>query len=228
MHFKFRAFRAVDDLETSLKYKEAHQNVLKEYGITNVTSNREDWIADPNIYCVVAELFPGMEIVGGVRIQVSVPEILLPVERAIGRMDQRIFDVVAEFRKNGGVGELCALWNSKQIAGLGISLLLIRAAISISDKLKIKTLMCICADYTIQMFQQVGFKINDSLGLNGSFPYPNQTYVARVLGILNPKTLETAEPYDKERIESLRSDPLQTFNEKGTSGNINIQYMLKT
>jgi hypothetical protein len=225
MRLNFKAFRAINELEMCLKYKEEHQNVLRDYGITNITTNNDEWMY-PNIYCVVALSEDNTKILGGVRAQISDIDTPLPVEQAIGKMDNKIHKIVSDFRNNGGVGELCALWNAKAIAGMGISVLLTRAGIAISNQLEIKTLMGICADYTLKMFQQVGFVVDNSLGTNGEFPYPNATYTARVLGIMNAASLETAHKYDKDRMSSMRSNPIQIFVEKEAKKEIEINYNL--
>jgi len=221
----FKAFRAVDDLETCKEYLEGHVSVLRDYGITNITSNTNEWMFHPKMYCVVA-INSNNELVGGIRVQVADGVTPLPVERAIGKMDAGIFDVVKNYHENGGVGELCALWISKKVAGLGISVLLTRAGISITNQLEIKTLVGICADYTLKMFKQVGFQVDNTLGSNGEFPYPNSTYVARVLGIMNAESLESAAEYDKERMRSLRLMPVQQHLEKETSETILVEYNL--
>lgn len=223
----FKAFRAIDEPAICEQYKNGHVSVLIDYGITNITTNSDDWMRNPNMYCIIAIDEEGQEIVGGIRVQVSDEATLLPVEKAVGRMDDRIFNIVKNFREDGGVGELCALWNAKKIAGLGISILLTRSGISITDQLGIKTMVGICADYTLKMFKQVGFVVDHSLGDNGEFAYPNDTYVARVLGIMNASTLDTAQDYDKERMRSLRNQPEQTTSEKGTRQDVKVKYELK-
>ena len=222
----FRAFRAINEPETCQIYLEGHVNVLKDYGITNVTSNNNEWMHNPNIYCVVAESLPNNEIVGGIRIQLSDENNLLPVEKAIGEMDPRIFDIVKDYRNNGGVGELSGLWNAKKVSGIGLSLLLTRASISTANQLNFTTMIGICAEYTLSMFRRVGFVVNNNLGLQGEFPYPNANYIARVLGIMNASTLETAEEIDKMRMRSLRENPVQTTLEQGAKDPIEIEYNL--
>lgn len=133
MELEFNAFRAVEDYETCVLFKEGHQNVLRDYGITNITTNNDSWMYNPNIYCIVAQTSVDKKVLGGIRIQISDENNLLPVEAAIGKMDGRIYDLVKDFRNKGGVGELCALWNAKVIAGMGISILLTRAGISATN-----------------------------------------------------------------------------------------------
>ena len=222
----FRAFRAIDAPLTCQGYRDGHIDVLKDYGITNITTNNDAWFINPNVYGVVAELLPERKIVGGIRVQISDENTPLPVENAIGKMDPRIYEIVKNLRNDGGVGELCGLWNAKVISGIGTSILLTRAGISITSQLKFKTLMGICAEYTLTMFRNVGFVVNGSLGLKGEFPYPNEKYIARVLGIMNANTLATANEYDKIRMKSLRENPLQTAIEKGSKQEIVVEYNL--
>lgn len=226
MKIKIRAFRAINEYETCVKYKEGHVAVLKDYGISNVTSSKDQWINNPNMYCVIAETINEGEMVGGIRVQVSDLQFPLPVETAVGKMDRRIYAIVEKYRNKGGVGELCGLWNSKKMAGYGISVLLVRAGISITNQLKFKTMVGICAQYSLQMFQNVGFVIDKSLGTNGDFPYPNDTYKANVLGILNSETLNTASEYDKARMLSIRKEPTQWCMEKGPKGEVEVNYNL--
>jgi hypothetical protein len=224
MKLKFRAFRAIDDNETCLRYVEGHVNILKDYGVTNVTSSKNEWIYNPSIYCVIAESESG-ELLGGIKVQKADGIHPLPVELAIGEMDGRIYDIVKQYTMEG-TGELCGLWNSKTVAGYGISVLLVRAGISIINQLKFTTLMGICGGYTLEMFRKVGFVVDKSLGIDGEFVYPNENYIAWVLGILNAKTLETADPVDKERMLDLRLNPIQNTKEAGPRGGLEVEYNL--
>ena len=224
---KLRAFRAVDEISTCQKYVEGHTVVLNDYGVTNVTSRTPVWINNPHVYVVVAEETDTGEIVGGIRVQIADGVLPLPIETAIGHMDKKVLDIVSYYRENGGVGELCGLWNSKSVAGKGISMILTRASIAIITQLRFRTLMGICADYTLPMFTQVGFVIDDSMGINGEFAYPNPNYITRVLGILNAETLETAYPYDKERMLSLRQNFAQLRTEEGPKSVYEVQYQLE-
>lgn len=223
MNLKFRAFRAVNEYETSRLYLNGHVKVLHDYGIQNITSSNASWMSNPNVYCVIAEL--DGEIIGGIRVQIADGINPLPVELAVGDMDKRIYEKVKAFAKEGA-GELCGLWNAKKVAGMGVSMLLVRAGISIINQLNFKTLMGICGDYTLEMFNKVGFVIDKSLGNNGEFVYPKSDLIARVLGILNAETLESAHSYDKERMLDLRNNPVQYTEEQGSKGILKVDYNL--
>jgi hypothetical protein len=175
---------------------------------------------------VIAEKEDGT-IVGGVRVQVADGIHMLPVELAVGKMDPKVHEIVQSYY-NDGVGELCALWNAKEVAGMGLSIIIVRAGISILNQIKCSTLVGICAEYTLKMFKKVGFVVDTSLGNQGEFVYPNENYIARVLGILNAKDLSTAEDFDREKMLDLRNNPLQTCVETGLNGiQIEINYALR-
>lgn len=226
MYLRFKAFRAIDDLNTCLKFVEGHRNVLKDYGITNITTNSEEWMGQPDIYCLVAEESRTGEIIGGARLHLSTLGRPLPVELAVGRMDESIFSLVNHSRVNGGIGEFCALWNAKRVAGAGISLLLVRAGVALAWQLNIRSLISICAEYTLRLFQRTGFVINERLGDGGVFPYPNETYKARVMQLADTSTLGDATGADRERIMALRANLQQEAVEEGTIGQVTVRYEL--
>ena len=224
MKIKIRAYKASDNLGLCEKFLYGHKQVLINYGITNITTNNDDWMKWDSVYCVIAEKENGT-IVSGIRIHLADGKNLLPVEKAIGKIDPKIHDIVKHYFDKG-IGELCALWNAKEVAGMGLSILLVRAGISAANQLKCQILLGIGADYTLKMFNKVGFVVNNSLGNNGEFIYPNENYVARVLGILNAKDLATAEKFDRDRMFDLRKNPVQNCNEMGSKHQIEIQYNL--
>ena len=227
MKLSFRSFRAVDEPDTCKQYVEAHVRQLTEYGITKITSNNNEWMNNPDVYGVVAELQSTKQMVGGIRLQIANGKQPLPVEEAIGHLDPKIHDIVAE-RMSTGIGELCGLWISKNVAGKGVSMLLTRAGISINNQLRCEILLGICAQYTLKMFNDVGFVIDRSLGNKGDFVYPNENYIAWVLGILNATTLETASEYNRKMILDLREKPIQKRIEKGNEGEgtVEVSYNL--
>lgn len=224
--FKFKIFHAKSNPELCKLYAEGHVKVLKDYGITNITSNNSEWMTIDTIYGIVVYNEEGV-MVGGIRVQMANGINQLPVEKAIGHLDPNIHSIIKGFIPNG-VGELSALWNAKEVAGLGLSLLLSRAGIAMSNQFGCNIMVGICADYTMEMFRRVGFVVNKGLGNEGSFVYPNENYVARVLGILNANDLATADEFDRERMLSLRENPQQTTIEFGTKNvELKIDYDLK-
>lgn len=225
MVLNFKAFQAIKNRALAEKYLEGHGSVLKDYGITNITSNNRTWMDNPGIYCVVAQNEQG-GLEGGIRVQLADGINPLPVEKAIGHIDERIYTVVSDYQDQGA-GELSALWNSKAVAGMGISVFLTRAGISITNQISCNVLLGICGDYTLKMFNNVGFVVDTSLGDEGEFMYPKEDFIARVLGILNAKNLQTAAEEDRRRMLELRLSPVQEYAEKGPKGEVKIRYDLR-
>jgi hypothetical protein len=220
-----RAFRAIDRPDICELFLKGHVKVLTDYGITNITTNNRKWISMPNVYVVVALNEDRSEVIGGVRIHLADGKEKLPLEKAIGKMDERVYAIIKK-HIDTGTGELCGLWNSKEVSGYGISLILIRAGISIVNQVSLSSLFTICADYTMPMVKKVGFTVEDSIGNHGEFIYPNENYIARVLKRINAITLELAEEHDRNRIFSLRVHPIQVFTEFGQKGGVVADYNL--
>ena len=104
--------------------------------------------------------------------------------------------------------------------------LLVRAAIASSSQLDFLTMIGICGENTMQMFRNVGFLIENSLGKNGGFPYPSEELTAHVVGILNAVSLETALSYDKEIMTYLRKNTSTSRIESNNDFISNISYNL--
>ncbi len=223
--YKIFAFRAVDEPFLCQQYIKGHVKVLTDYGISNITSNNNTWINNPNIYClgIYSKL---NELLGGIRIQIADGIHPLPVEEAVGYMDNKVYEIVTHHAINGGVGELSGLWVNNSLKGLGLGPYLIRASIASSNQLKFQTMIGICAGYSLRMFKNVGFTIDNSLGKSGNFNYPNDNYIAHVVGILNAINLKNASKYDKEIILSLRKNPQKKRIEIDTGVNVHINYDL--
>lgn len=227
--YKIFAFRAVDEKELCNQYVAGHINVLTDYGITNITSNNDTWINNEHIYCIGLKEEKGGDLLGGIRIQLADGIEPLPVENAIGYLDNNIYSLVENYAINGKVGELSGLWVNNRLKGLGFGPHLVRAAIASSNQLNFKTLIGICARYSLKMFNDVGFVIDESLGNQGNFHYPNKNYIAHVVGILNAITLQSANNYDKKIMTSLRDNVVQSrnqiyANDKVYQINYNIKY----
>lgn len=218
-----RAFKAIDEPDTCQEFINGHVNVLKAYGINSLISANGAWFSNPNVYCVIAEV--NKKLVGGVRMHKVAENYPLPAEDSLSYADKNIHDVIKKHAKLGA-GEACGLWNSKEVAGIGIGFLLSKAIIIISDQLELERAFALSSDHTTGMFRLIGFRVIRSLGKNGDFDYPTPKYVSRLL-VVNAKTLSYASPYNKQNMFSLRKNPVQTLKEQGTKGLLDICYNLK-
>jgi hypothetical protein len=121
-------------------------------------------------------------------------------------MDPGIFDLVWNFSQQG-TGELCGLWNSREIAGYGIgSIFLIRTAVAISYQIGIQSLFALCAPYTIPPGVAVGMEIETSIGNDGTFYYPKLDLLATTMILKDVPTLNKAYEEDKNAIIKIRED----------------------
>lgn len=220
------AFRAVDEPELCEQYIKGHIKILTDYGITNITSNNNAWTNNPNIYCLGLKNNKD-ELLGGIRIQLANGIQPLPIEDAIGYLDKSIYKIINYYAENGGIGELSGLWVDNRLKGLGIGWYMVRAAIASSNQLGFKTMIGICGDVTLRMFNNVGFRTERKLGENGQFYYPNEELIAHAVGILDAITLENAVEYDRRIMKNLRLNIIQTRTEIDTGKNVLIQYKLK-
>ena len=225
-----RAFRAINDLETCEKYAEGHARVLSAINI-KVKSSERDWFCNPGVYGIIVESEDGTQVYGGAKIQIKTDDFPLPLEDAIGKLDPRIFDLVKQYQEKG-TAEICGLWNSREIAGLGVgSSLLVRACVArvgvaISEKLNIDTLFALCASYTLPTAVKAGFLIETSVGENGEFPYPKDRYKAIVAIHKDLNNLTSADELERNAIVSLRQNPIQEKMEKGPKGEVYVKYDL--
>lgn len=222
----FRALRAYDEPETCLKFIEGHKKVLESYGITMITSNNSKWIYHKNTYIILAEDSNDHKALGGVKIQISDNELLLPIVDAVAKIDPRIYKAV-DSSNNKIIAEACGMWNSKEIAGYGYSFYMLRAAIALAYQLGVDRLYALAAPVTVKMCQNAGFIIERDLGKNGFFDYPKLNLVATAMVIKDLRLLDNASEQDKEYIIDLMDNPIQQIKSNGPKGEIIIDYKLK-
>lgn len=202
---RLRAFRAIDDPETCARFVEGHTNVLTNIGVTKVTSSKHTWINNPAAFVMVVESMDAKQVFGGARVHVAGGSELLPIEEATSAIDPKVFDLVWNFAKHG-TGEVCGLWNSREIAGYGIgSIFLVRTAIAISTQMGLQSLFALCAPYTIAPAQAVGMEIETSIGNNGTFYYPKLDLIATAMLLKDVPVLSNASEEDKNAIMKIRS-----------------------
>ncbi len=221
---KIRAFRAVDDQEACLKFIEGHRRLLEiHFGVAKVTSSSQDWVKSESTIVIIVEDESGEKVYGGARVQMVDGKIQLPIEHALGHYDSKIFEFVKP-----GCAEICGMWNSMEVAGMGIgSLILCRVCVSIVNQLPIDKIYVLCAPVTTRMGKRVGAVVEESLGDKGIFFYPKDDFVATAMAILDVDVLEHAEEKERENIFELRENPNQLKIEKGPKGEFEVLYQLE-
>jgi hypothetical protein len=229
--FKIRVFKATEDPSSTEKYFMGHRNVLKSYGVDEIIAPDTSWFSNPNVYVIIVESIDGSKVYGGAKIQIKVPNEMLPMENALVKIKPEICALVNE-QSDNGTAEFCGLWNSREVAGWGIgSIFLVRvgvarAGIAISEKLKINSLFALCASYTLPIAIKTGFKQHTALDNGQGFPYPTNEFRAYIALLEDTSTLKNALIEEREQIFDLRSHPHQTRTEKGPKGETEILYDL--
>ncbi|MHB1922539.1 MAG: hypothetical protein ACYCOO_09920 [Chitinophagaceae bacterium] len=225
---KIRAFRAIDDPSACEKFIEGHMRVLKIFGIEMITSAKNKWMENPAVFVISVETLDGEKMFGGARVQAANGIYPLPLEDAAGGMDPNIFKMVKHCSHNG-TGELCGLWNSKEVAGLGIgSLFASRAAVIIAEQIGLQSMFSLCAPATVRFSEWIGSRIETSLGNNGTFYYPKIDLIATVMFLEDAINLPKTPPAEREKMFSLRKNPRQVITERSPfkKQDINIHYDL--
>ncbi len=225
---RIRAFRALDDVQASIKFHKGHSDVLGAYGIRGLTTLNPVWIDDENVYVILVESLDGKHVYGGARVQISSPNTELPIESGIGYLDGSIHEIVKQYRENGGVAEICGLWNSPVVAGMGIgSTFSIRSSFAYASKLPITSMFALCSPYTYRMAGSFGFTKLKSMGNEGVFPYPDEKNTAIVTFQPNIEEMTGASEEERTFIFNLRKNPVQIIAEDvGKPNPIEVHYHL--
>jgi len=222
-----RTFMAPDEPEACAKFIVGHKRLLELYGITQITSNRQDWVDDPRTVVILVEDQDTKFVYGGARIQIKSDQYELPISNAIGKYDPKVYDMINEDEERGGTCELCGLWNSREVAGMGIgSHVLARVGSVLAAKLPIVSLFVLCAPVTVRMGRRVGCQIETTLGNNGLFYYPKDDLVATAMRLRDPQDLSHADESETIKILSLRNNPNQIIEERGPKGVYQLEYNL--
>src|SRR5215217_6391410 len=204
---RIRVFRAIDDPETCHKFIEGHAAVLSSIGIKKVTSSKHQWAENPAVFVLVVESTDGLRVFGGARVHVAGGTEYLPIEEALSKLDPSIHALVWEYAQRGS-GEICGLWNSKEMAGYGIGTpILIRSGIAMALQLGIKTLFALCAPYTVQPVVNCGMELVDAVGNKGTFYYPKLDLIATAMVLNDLLILSKANKETFDEIFKMRAEP---------------------
>lgn len=225
---RFRAFRAVDEPAACERFIVGHQRVLEIYDIKMITSNKSLWVEHPGTYVILVEDVDDNKVLGGARIQIADNLLPLPIVDAVKIVDERILHIINQHQLTGLTGEICGLWNSREIAGYGIgSIYLGWAGVALARILGIQSLFALCAPATVRPSKQVGFTIERGLGSNGYFNYPKLNLVATAMIIHDVPVLSSAIDLVRQTVSGLFVNPQQTITFDSPKGDVTIHYDLR-
>lgn len=224
---QIRTFKAPDDPEACDKFIVGHRKLLEIFGISKITSNRQDWVDDEQTIVILVEDKDTRTVYGGARVQMVSNQFSLPIETAIGKYDERIYEMIQQDQLRGGTCEICGLWNSREVAGMGIgSYILSRVGVAITTQLPVVSLFVLCAPITVKMGLRLGCTVERELGNDGLFYYPKDDLIATVMRLKDINDLTLATDLERDKILSLRQDPHQLVVERGPKGSFEVEYNL--
>lgn len=211
-----------------MRFVQGHQRVLEAHGVKKVTSLNVEWIKNPAVFVILVESKTNGKVYGGARVHAAGGTQRLPIEDATGYMDSTVYNIVEE-QAQRGTGELCGLWNSVEVAGLGIgSFFSTRAGVVLCEQLGLDSLFALCAPYTVRWAERVGCRVLTEVGNNGTFYYPKLDLLATAVLMRDAISAEAAKPIEREKIMLLRDNPQQVLieNPPGKRIEVTIDYDL--
>lgn len=224
MNIRIQSFSPRNNTEFSEQFRLGHQRVLSDYGIENVTSNSVLWANNKHVHALVALNLEDNSVVGGIRIHMLEDGDYLPVMMALNYIDPNVSNWVRS-NKSGEAAEICGLWNAKRVFGRGISFFLTRAAIAYCMRGKFKTLIGLAAPYTKEMSESLGFRVVETVGLNGTFLYPNERHLASLM-CFHLSSLDTMVETNRILALSLKNNPVQEIAEMYNGKTLFVEYNL--
>lgn len=202
-----KAFRAVDNPELSAKFIEGHEKVLVSIGIDKITSSDYSWVTNPAAYVVICMSRDGARAFGGARVHVCGGTQELPFIQGVIEMDPSVPGKVND-KKAEGTGELCGLWNSIEVAGMGIgAIYVVRTAVAMISQLNIKSCFALCSPQGAKISRRFGYEVRMDIGNNGTFYYPKHDLLATMVILDDAINLSKTPPEEREKIIQLRENP---------------------
>jgi hypothetical protein len=221
MELEIISYRAIDDLDLCMEYQKGHIGVIQNLGIKKLTSSKEEWMSNPNMYFSL--VYYDKIVVGGVRLQVKDDLYQLPIEAAIDYLDPKIKTEV-ESRKDNLTGEACGLWIGDEIRNMKMALVLTRNAVVIGRILRLQTMFAFTSQYTLNITKTLGFSPIKDIGNDGCFDYPTKEFISTVCVNDYMESLKDSEPKQKEIIELLASKSQSTLVEVNEKCTLNVKY----
>ncbi|MGB0806252.1 MAG: hypothetical protein ACPGRC_06135 [Salibacteraceae bacterium] len=223
---RIRAFTAPNDTDAGERFALGHKKVLEDIGV-KVTSGRNDWLEDPNVFVMIVEdTANDNEVLGGVRLHKANNFTEMPMVEAIAKVDDRIFKEIAKLQEKG-TAEICGIWNSRKIMGLGLgAIYLMRSSIALSTQVGLDTMLSFASRATRQRGYDKGFEPFTVVGNLGEFNYPKLDLIATAVVCYDPETLKLAKEIERNEIFKLRKEKTFIATEKWPKGEFQLEYNL--
>ncbi len=222
--FRLIAFKAVDDLERCEKFIEGHRQVLESIGVKKVTSANNSWVNNPDVIVVIVESMEDGLIYGGARIHKANADFPLPIEEAIEDLDSSIKDIINK-DLDAGTGEVCGLWNSRKITGMGIgAIFMSKACLALTPKLGLTSLYALLAPTTVKLGYETGYEILTQVGNNGTFYYPKLDLIATAMKLHDAVNIPLTSPEFRESVFKIRNNKKLLIEETYRGRTVQLEY----
>lgn len=172
--------RAIDRYDIAHTFSVKHKRVLENHGVDGVSSIKPAWKYAPNVYMVTVYDSVSEEMVGGMRLETSSQNYLLPFEVALGNTMPEVKKFVSTHRNSGGVCEFSGLWINSNHSKRGIPEFMTKLGIGLSGKLGIKYAFAFANNYSRPLTEELGF---NAQSINGQkvFMYPDARYPTQLM-----------------------------------------------
>ena len=128
-----------------------------------------------------------------------------------------------------GAYELGGMWNSIEMAGMGVeATLLIKAAMATLTMVSGRHLFALTSPVTRRMQAPLGFLTETGVGDGGYFTYPTQKLRATIARYTFPEQLEQARPEVRDLLERIWQDPEGMIHRvQGPKGELKLQFKIE-
>ena len=219
--------RASHDPRLCKKLLNGHKRVLEAYGIKNLSSFRTDWFRRDDVL-VIAVLTPdGERVLAGARLQPGLVPNDFPLHQAVGHMDPKVGTFLEDIIPESAY-ELNALWNSIELAGMGLgSEFLVQVSMAALPLLEAKHLVALTSPVTRRWREKHGWTLRTELGDNGYFVYPKESLRATVEHFIHPDNEAMVDSRVQDLMSSIRERPEDvTTHVQGPKGHLTIRLNL--
>lgn len=163
-------------MASCLTFAEGYAGILEGQGINSAYVGGLQWIYTPGVWGILAETQAG-DPAGGILLHVAPHTGEMPFEDIVGK-DKMGFWFNNEFLKEG-CGELFAVWNSKKSAGMGLSYVLLKAGVALSQHLGLQRCYYLVSEYNLRLVQRLGLEVLKKDGIDVHFAFDHVQPVTR-------------------------------------------------
>lgn len=170
-----------------------------EFAVSKVAAAvSEEDCEQEGVYFIVALKQSTGELVGGLRIHVARPGLLLPVERALPTVGR--LRVLLPLYRARGLAEMSGVWVQATLRGSGLSGVMTRAGIAVMPLLQVRHVIAFTHHHVLRFWTPCGFAVDRRFGTHA---YPDARYESSLIW-LDPLALTHATPTQRAMILKMR------------------------